>query len=230
MDPSSDPHDLPNLDPALFDCPTGARFESAGRSTHPPRFLLLYGSLRERSFSKLLTLEAARLLQAMGAETRIFDPLGMRHASFSQPLQPELMALMSKGYSTASDAKPKEYELINMAPAGSLAASGDDMGRFMIAHLQDGEFNGARILSHADFTNNRFNLYVVAISVGFGMIPLVAPNFFNKLPHALHPLLESGILLAAIVSVLLNAFFNGVGSAESAREGAAASAAAAEHA
>ena len=67
MDPSSDPHDLPNLDPALFDCPTGARFESAGRSTHPPRFLLLYGSLRERSFSKLLTLEAARLLQAMGA-------------------------------------------------------------------------------------------------------------------------------------------------------------------
>lgn len=46
-------------------------------STHPPRILLLYGSLRARSFSKLLTLEAARLLRAMGAETRIFDPAGL---------------------------------------------------------------------------------------------------------------------------------------------------------
>ena len=55
---------------------------------------------------------------------------------------------------------------------------------------------------------------MVAISVGFGMIPLVAPNFFRYTPDALHPLLESGILLAAIVSVLLNLFFNGLGSVE----------------
>ncbi len=47
------------------------------------------------------------------------------------------------------------------------------------------------------------------VSIGFGMIPLVAPNFFKQLPHELHPLLESGILLAAIAAVLLNAFFNG---------------------
>lgn len=44
---------------------------------HPPRILLLYGSLRERSYSRLLTEEAARLLQAMGAETRIYDPRGL---------------------------------------------------------------------------------------------------------------------------------------------------------
>ena len=62
------------------------------------------------------------------------------------------------------------------------------------------------------------------------MIPLVAPNFFRQLPHALHPLLESGILLAAIVSVALNAFFNGLGSAEAAKAEAAAGAQAAEHA
>ena len=68
---------LPNLDPALFDRPTGARLAGAGASTHPPRFLLLYGSLRERSYSKLLTLEAARLLEAMGGEVRIFDPTGL---------------------------------------------------------------------------------------------------------------------------------------------------------
>jgi arsenic resistance protein ArsH len=68
---------LPNLDPALFAVPTGDQLAGVGRSTHAPRFLLLYGSLRERSYSKLLTLEAARLLLAMGAEVRIFDPAGL---------------------------------------------------------------------------------------------------------------------------------------------------------
>jgi NCS2 family nucleobase:cation symporter-2 len=81
---------------------------------------------------------------------------------------------------------------------------------------------GARILGAVDFRNNRHNLFIVALSIGFGMIPLVAPGFFKQMPHALHPLLESGILLAAIVAVLLNAFFNGVGSAEEARTAAAA--------
>jgi len=68
---------LPNVDPALFDHPTGERFAGAGASTHAPRFLMLYGSLRERSYSKLLTLEAARLLTAMGGEVRTFDPTGL---------------------------------------------------------------------------------------------------------------------------------------------------------
>ena len=49
----------------------------ASLSGHAPRILLLYGSLRERSYSRLLTEEAARLLQAMGAETRTFDPSGL---------------------------------------------------------------------------------------------------------------------------------------------------------
>ncbi len=68
---------LPNVEAAQFDIPIGARLAGAGTSTHAPRFLLLYGSLRERSYSKLLTLEAARLLQAMGGEVRIFDPAGL---------------------------------------------------------------------------------------------------------------------------------------------------------
>ncbi|ODU11124.1 MAG: arsenical resistance protein ArsH [Rubrivivax sp. SCN 71-131] len=67
----------PNLDPALFDRPTASRLAGVGTSTHAPRFLMLYGSLRERSYSKLLTLEAARLLRAMGGEVRIFDPTGL---------------------------------------------------------------------------------------------------------------------------------------------------------
>lgn len=68
---------LPNVDQSLFDRPTGGRFAQAGTSAHAPRFLLLYGSLRERSYSKLLTLEAARVLQAMGGEVRVFDPAGL---------------------------------------------------------------------------------------------------------------------------------------------------------
>jgi len=69
--------DLPNIDAALFHAPQASDFVAVGRATHAPRFLLLYGSLRERSYSRLLTMEAARLLQAMGGETKIFDPHGL---------------------------------------------------------------------------------------------------------------------------------------------------------
>lgn len=69
--------ELPNLDPALFDRPDPDRLLAPQRSAHAPRILLLYGSARERSYSRLLTEEAARLLRAMGAETRIFDPRGL---------------------------------------------------------------------------------------------------------------------------------------------------------
>ena len=67
-------HDeLPNLDLSLFgDAPPEAR-----ASNHKPRILLLYGSTRERSFSRLLVEEAARLLEHFGAQTRIFDPSGL---------------------------------------------------------------------------------------------------------------------------------------------------------
>jgi arsenic resistance protein ArsH len=68
---------LPNIDVDRFARPSAAHLAGVGASTHAPRFLLLYGSLRERSYSKLLTLEAARLLEAMGGEVRIFDPAGL---------------------------------------------------------------------------------------------------------------------------------------------------------
>lgn len=69
--------DLPQLDPELFRVPDVNRLRPASPSTHPPRFLLLYGSLRERSFSRLLVEEAGRLLTAMGAEVRMFNPSGL---------------------------------------------------------------------------------------------------------------------------------------------------------
>ena len=73
----SDFDDLPNLASALLIPPTLERLEPHSRAVHAPRFLLLYGSLRKRSFSKLLVLEAARLLEAMGADVRVFDPAGL---------------------------------------------------------------------------------------------------------------------------------------------------------
>lgn len=69
--------DLPNISAELFRSPEVGCLSTTTRATHVPRILLLYGSLRKRSYSKLLALEAARLLQAMGAETRLFDPAGL---------------------------------------------------------------------------------------------------------------------------------------------------------
>jgi NCS2 family nucleobase:cation symporter-2 len=117
---------------------------------------------------------------------------------------------------------PKMSALVEAVPQVVLGGAGIVMFGMVAA-------TGIRILGGVDFKTNRFNPFIVALAVGFGMIPLVAPNFFKVLPHALHPLLESGILLTAIVSVILNAFFNGIGSAEKAEHDAADTAAAAEH-
>ncbi len=70
-------NDLPQLDAALFRVPDASLLQPARPSTHPPRIVLLYGSLRARSFSRLLVEEAARLLTAMGADVRIFNPSGL---------------------------------------------------------------------------------------------------------------------------------------------------------
>ena len=65
---------LPNLSQASFEAPSLDKLEPPQRFEHPPRILILYGSLRERSFSRFLAEEAGRILTHMGAEVRIFDP------------------------------------------------------------------------------------------------------------------------------------------------------------
>ena len=67
-------NDGPGLRTDLLAPPDLSRLEPINRMTHPPRILLLYGSLRDRSYSRLLTLEAERILKHLGAETRVFDP------------------------------------------------------------------------------------------------------------------------------------------------------------
>lgn len=78
-------------------------------------------------------------------DEHIFEPLGMQNATFRQPLPERLKPQMSQGYERASQgAQP--FEIVGVAPAGSLSASGADMARFMIAHLQKGAFGSTRIL------------------------------------------------------------------------------------
>jgi CubicO group peptidase (beta-lactamase class C family) len=71
-------------------------------------------------------------------ERNIFQRLGMQHASFRQPLPKPLLDHMAKGYALASSGEAKPYEYVSLAPAGSLALTGDDMSKFMIAHLNNG--------------------------------------------------------------------------------------------
>src|SRR5690606_25769229 len=68
--------DLPHVDTALLPGPQHDAL-GADASAHPPRILLLYGSLRPQSFSHKLALEAERVLKHLGAETRVFDPHGL---------------------------------------------------------------------------------------------------------------------------------------------------------
>src|SRR5690242_11548374 len=70
-------------------------------------------------------------------EQHIFQPLGMAHSSFRQPLPPTLAPHLSDGYQLASQ-DPHPYEIIPLSPAGALAATGDDMAKFMIAQLNQG--------------------------------------------------------------------------------------------
>lgn len=71
-------------------------------------------------------------------ENRVFKPIGMKNASFRQPLASSLAPMMSKGYPDVTQ-KPRPFEIVIPAPAGSLSASGSDMAKFMIAHLNDGQ-------------------------------------------------------------------------------------------
>jgi arsenic resistance protein ArsH len=88
---------LPNVHDDLIHIPSLELLEPRGASLHKPRILLLYGSTRERSFSRLVTQEAARLLEVLGAETRIFDPSGLPlpdDAPETHPKVAELRELM----------------------------------------------------------------------------------------------------------------------------------------
>ena len=110
---------------------------------------------------------------------------------------------------------PKMGALVEALPVAVLGGAGLVMFGMVAA-------TGVRILGGVNFATNRYNGLIVAISIGMGMIPLVAPDFLMHVPHGIHPLLDSGILLASISAVLLNAVFNGVGEPDAAEHRKAA--------
>ena len=85
--------DTPNIDESQFRAVDEARLFRPERMTHPPRILMLYGSLRERSYSRLLTEEAARILRRYGAEVRIYDPHGLPLADEVEASHPKVQEL-----------------------------------------------------------------------------------------------------------------------------------------
>ena len=97
---------------------------------------------------------------------------------------------------------PKMAALVESLPTVVLGGAGLVMFGMVAA-------TGIRILSGVDFKTNRHNAMIVAVSIGVGMIPLIAPNFKQWMPHSIHSLIESGILLTSIAAVLLNLFLNG---------------------
>ena len=78
-------------------------------------------------------------------ERHIFQPLGMEHSTFDQPLPERFKGMVSRGYRTASQ-PPQPYELITTAPAGSVASTAADMARFMLANLQQGHLGSYDML------------------------------------------------------------------------------------
>ena len=101
---------------------------------------------------------------------------------------------------------PKLAALVAAAPSFVLGGAGLVMFGMVAA-------TGVRILSGVDYAGNRNNLFIVAISVGTGLIPLVSDKFFQFMPPPLAPLLHSGVLLSTIAAVSLNLYYNGTGSA-----------------
>ena len=101
-------------------------------------------------------------------QRHIFAPAGMTHSSFDQPLPAALRPLMSKGYKPGSD-EAQKYEVIGMAPAGALASSGADMGRFMIAHL-----------NHTLINPQTAQLMYSNVNKPFPDLPAMALGFYHE--------------------------------------------------
>ena len=105
------------------------------------------------AYSNYATTLAGYIVQRVSGEeftdyvqNHIFKPLGMNNSTFKQLPPPALLRNMATGYKQASNPTPVPFEIVEAAPAGSLSSTATDMARFMMAHLNGGEYDGARIL------------------------------------------------------------------------------------
>jgi CubicO group peptidase (beta-lactamase class C family) len=133
----------------MSDDPKSLQFEALLKKWVPTR---VFAPGTTPAYSNYGASLAGYIVQRLSGESfddymdkHLFAPLDMKYSTFRQPLPPNLEPLMSKGYQLASD-PPKKFEFVGPAPAGSLSSPGEDMAHFMIAHLQNGEYHGNRIL------------------------------------------------------------------------------------
>lgn len=106
---------------------------------------------------------------------------------------------------------PKLATIIASLPNAVLGGAGIAMFGIVAA-------SGIKTLSKVDFVKNQHNVFIVAISVGIGLIPLVAPDFFKMLPSWSQTVVHSGITLGSLTAIILNAFFNGSKSDDEAKK------------
>jgi CubicO group peptidase (beta-lactamase class C family) len=118
--------------------------------SHIPRRIYPPGTVP--AYSNFATALAGYIVERVSGKSfndyvdeNIFRPLGMTHSTFAQPLPGNLAPDMSVGYRKGSG-EANEFEVVNPFPAGSMSSTANDMARFMIAHLQNGELEGSRIL------------------------------------------------------------------------------------
>jgi arsenic resistance protein ArsH len=146
--------DMPNIEPDSFRLPELDRLTLPGEPDHAPRVLMLYGSLRGRSYSRFLTLEAKRVLEALGAEVKVFDPAGLPLVSDDAESHPKVLELRevvtlvgSPGLVLAGTARgddgvmKAQIDWLPLAPIGGVRPdagpdAGADAGLRRLAELQ----------------------------------------------------------------------------------------------
>lgn len=192
----------------------------------------MFLALGEMTGHKITRDDLTRGLRADGLGTIIGGIFNtFPYTSFSQNvglvgvtgIRSRYVCVMGGGILLLLGLTPKLAALVEAVPTFVLGGAGIVMFGMVAA-------TGVRILSAVDYATKRQNLFIVAISVGFGMIPLVSDKFFQFMPSALAPLLHSGILLAAISAFLLNLYYNGTGTEEKAMSDVSKAAMASEHA
>jgi arsenic resistance protein ArsH len=146
--------DMPNIEPDSFRLPELDRLTLPGEPDHAPRVLMLYGSLRERSYSRFLTLEAKRVLEALGAEVKVFDPAGLPLVSDDAESHPKVLELRNlslwseaqvwcspERHGAMTGVMKTQIDWLPLAPIGGRATdagpdAGADAGQRRIAELQ----------------------------------------------------------------------------------------------
>jgi CubicO group peptidase (beta-lactamase class C family) len=121
----------------------------------------------------------------------IFDPLGMKHSSFHEPMQSDLTTFVSDGYRGDTESPAIGFEIFNPAPAGGISSTAADMGQFAQALLGGGEWNGHRILKPETLDAMWTRQFAAS-----DQLPGICMGFYQVWRNGLHYIGHEGDLIA----------------------------------